>query len=124
MPKSNATPPRQDVSLLQALPSPMTFSQSDGLLLPIYTSCINFIFSKIQLFFYLQVLQLLICIFLILKQFMLQCLVLFLSVENILRESIHAHVKYINHKQCEILWIDSFVLGSGTSTVLQHYISM
>ena len=29
----------------------MTFSQSDGLLLPIYTSCINFIFSKIQLFF-------------------------------------------------------------------------
>ena len=51
MTRSNPAPPRQGLSQLQALPSPMTFSQSDGLLLPIYTSCINFIFSKIQLFF-------------------------------------------------------------------------
>ena len=51
MTRSNPAPPRQDLSQLHVLPSPMTFSQSDGLLLPIYTSCINFIFSKIQLFF-------------------------------------------------------------------------
>ena len=51
MTRSNPAPPRQDLSQLQTPPLPHYISQSDGLFLPIYTSCINFIFSKIQLFF-------------------------------------------------------------------------